>query len=56
MEEEINISVKWGAKNFTFKIGNSKTLLDLRVELQKLTGVPLDLQKLMFKGCLIIGV
>lgn len=35
------------------KISSNSTLLDLRKELQNLTGVPLEMQKLMFKGMFI---
>jgi hypothetical protein len=48
--EEINLSIKWGTKILSVKIGIDNTLLALRQELQKQTGVPLDLQKIMFKG------
>ena len=52
--EDLNISIKWGTKTMNVKISSNATLLDLRKELQNLTGVPLEMQKLMFKGIILM--
>ncbi|XP_063718531.1 ubiquitin domain-containing protein UBFD1-like [Symsagittifera roscoffensis] len=49
-EDFITVKVAYNKTIYDTKIAKSKTVLDLKKELQKSTGVPESLQKLMYKG------
>ncbi|XP_075261252.1 ubiquitin domain-containing protein UBFD1-like isoform X2 [Convolutriloba macropyga] len=51
-EEFITIKVAYNKTIYDTKVSKSKTVLDLKMQLQKSTGVPESLQKLMYKGML----
>lgn len=47
----VKISVKWGKEKYDLELDlSSESLLDLKVKIYAITMVPVDKQKLIYKG------
>jgi len=48
--DELNVKMVWNKKTYEMKVGFENTVLDFRNEVKRLTGIPVNMQKIMYKG------
>jgi len=46
----VKIVLKWGKEKYDFELEPSENLLDCKVKIYALTNVPVDKQKIIYKG------
>lgn len=49
----VKLAIKWGKQKFDVDLDNDEALLDLKAKIYALTLVPIEKQKLIFKGSVL---